>query len=93
MKFAPDSEVARCYGRLETVEHYHCRFGVNPRFHGLLNDGGLRFSGFDEAGEARVLELPGHRFFVAALFLPQLASRPNEPHPLIRALVHYACRR
>jgi CTP synthase (UTP-ammonia lyase) len=38
----------------------------------------------------RVVELTDHRFFVATLFVPQLSSRPDAPHPLITALLKAA---
>lgn len=43
----------------------------------------LTISGTDQDGEPRVIELPGHSFFVATLYVPQLRSRPDEPHPLV----------
>jgi CTP synthase (UTP-ammonia lyase) len=39
----------------------------------------------EATAEARVLELPGHPFFVATLYVPQTASTPESPHPLIAA--------
>ena len=32
----------------------------------------------------RIAELPGHPFFLATLFQPELAAEPR-PHPIIRA--------
>jgi CTP synthase (UTP-ammonia lyase) len=31
--------------------------------------------------------LAGHPFFVGTLFIPQLSSRPESPHPLIAAFI------
>lgn len=88
------SRAARSYGSTETTEEYYCNFGLNPDYQDLLHEGGLRVVGTDQDGEARVLELPGHRFFVATLFVPQLRSSPRSPHPLItaylRAAVHFS---
>lgn len=41
-------------------------------------------------GEIRIVELRGHPFFVATLFLPQLTSRPGVPHPLVVAYLKAA---
>jgi CTP synthase (UTP-ammonia lyase) len=30
-----------------------------------------------------IAELAGHRFYVATLYLPQISSSPDMPHPLI----------
>ena len=45
----------------------------------------LTISGTDQDGEPRVIELAGHRFFVATLYVPQMQSRPGQPHPLVKA--------
>ncbi|MEU7484126.1 hypothetical protein [Streptomyces sp. NPDC042319] len=40
----------------------------------------------DRRNEVRIAELPGHPFFLATLFQPELAGDGTRPHPLIRAL-------
>jgi CTP synthase (UTP-ammonia lyase) len=52
--------------------------------------GRLQCAGVDQEGEVRVVELMNHRFFVATLFLPQLASTRTRPHPLIKAYLDAA---
>jgi len=47
----------------------------------------LQIVGSDSEGEIRVVELPHHPFFIATLFVPQLLSRPDCPHPLITAFI------
>ncbi len=44
----------------------------------------------DQDGEARVLELPDCRFFIATLFVPQMRSTPESPHPLVTAYLRVA---
>ena len=44
-------------------------------------------TGRDANGEARVVELPDHEFFLATLFVPQTLSTPEAPHPLIGAFI------
>lgn len=51
-------------------ERYYCRFGLNPRYREQLETAGLRIVGEDADGEARLVSLSGHPFFVAALFVP-----------------------
>ena len=60
-------------------------------FRGPLEAAGLRVSGQGEAGEVRVVELPTHRFFLATLFLPQLSSASDRPHPVIVAYLRAVC--
>ena len=73
-------------------EKYHCRYGLNPGFREAVERDGLRFVGQDAAGEARMLELQGHPFFVATLFQPERSALDEHTHPLIRAFVQ-ACAR
>ena len=51
---------------------------------------GLRILGTDADGEARILMLDEHPFFIATLFVPQLTSTPERPHPLILGLIRAA---
>lgn len=83
----PDSRAAELYGATEVREEYYCDFGLNPEHQDELHSSGLRVVGWDENGEARVLELPEHRFFIATLFVPPLRSSPGDPHPLVRAFL------
>ena len=92
VELSPGSRAAQLYERTETRERYYCNFGLNPEHQQLLHDGGLRVVGVDGEGEARVLELPDRRFFVATLFVPQLSSSPESPHPLITAYLRAATR-
>ena len=90
LTFVPDSQVARIYGAVTATEQYYCRFGVNPEYIPLLKNGPLQITGSDSEGEVRVVELPGHPFFMGTLFVPQLRSTPEQPHPLVTAFVQAA---
>jgi CTP synthase (UTP-ammonia lyase) len=87
LRFAPDSQVARIYGATEAREQYYCNFGVNPDCVLLLSRGPLRVVGSDAEGEVRVVELPGHPFFIGTLFVPQARSTRQQPHPLVTAFL------
>lgn len=86
----PDTLADRTYGSLAATERYYCNFGLNPEHLPALEAGGLMVSGVDHQGEVRVMELPGHPFFLATLFVPQTSSTPGRPHPLLSALVRVA---
>ena len=88
----PGSRAFAAYGREHVEEQYYCNFGLNPAYQGQLHEGGLRIVGVDQDGEARIIEIPGHRFFLATLFVPQCTSSPAQPHPLILAYLDAACR-
>ncbi len=50
----------------------------------------LRISGHDDDGTARIVELPGHPFYLATLFIPQMSSQRENAHPLIVAYLEAA---
>jgi CTP synthase (UTP-ammonia lyase) len=83
----PESRAGRIYGQRAVQEQYHCNYGLNRAYQALLHDEGLRVVGVDGDGEARIVELPAHRFFVGTLFLPQHLSTTTRPHPLVVAYV------
>ncbi|MBT2227586.1 hypothetical protein [Nonomuraea sp. NEAU-A123] len=92
VSLTPGSRAAELYGVTEVEERYYCDFGLNPGHRRTLHDGGLRVTGVDGEEEARVLELPGHPFYVATLFVPQARSTPQQPHPLVTGLLRAALR-
>ena len=83
----PDTTAAALYGRSgRMIEDYYCSYGVNPDYRAALEKGGLRISGLGDEGEVRIVELPGHPFFLATLFLPQMRSTAGRPAPAPRGL-------
>jgi CTP synthase (UTP-ammonia lyase) len=93
LTFAPGSRVAAIYGASAATEAYYCDFGVDPEYVPLLGRGPLRITGADAEGEARVIELPSHPFFLGTLFVPQTRSTSERPHPLVTAFVEAAAAR
>jgi CTP synthase (UTP-ammonia lyase) len=87
--FAPGSRLHALHGA-ETVEGYHCGYGLNPTYAALLDDGPLRATGRDADGDVRAVELDGHPFFVATLYQPERSGLAGRPHPLIRAFADAA---
>jgi CTP synthase (UTP-ammonia lyase) len=93
VRFAEGSLAQRVAGVERSVERYQCGYGLSRRYLDTLVAHGLRFTGHDDAGEVRVAELPGHPFFLATLFQPELAGDGDEPHPMIRAFAAAAAER
>jgi CTP synthase (UTP-ammonia lyase) len=87
LTFSSGSRVAEIYGGTSAIEQYYCNFGVNPDYVPRLKSGPLRITGADSDGETRVIELPGHPFFVGTLFVPQARSTADHPHPLVTAFM------
>jgi len=90
IKIVPGSLVHRAYGREEVTEQFACNYGLNPQFREKVGKGHLKITGVDLNGEVRIVELRDHPFYVATLFLPQISSRPDRPHPLIVAYLKAA---
>ncbi|HPF70996.1 MAG TPA: gamma-glutamyl-gamma-aminobutyrate hydrolase family protein, partial [Candidatus Krumholzibacteria bacterium] len=78
----------KCYGRTEISERHRHRYEVNNDYRDRFAAQGVVFSGTSPDGLlVEILELPGHPFFIAVQFHPELKSRPNRPHPVFRAFV------
>ena len=82
--------VHRAYAKEAAAEQLRCNYGLNPAYRDTIDDGELIVAGVGPDGAVRAVELSGHRFFIATLFLPQLSSRPEMPHPLIAAYLRVA---
>jgi CTP synthase (UTP-ammonia lyase) len=82
---APGTLAARISGPGRRTERYHCSYGLNEEYLAPLTAGGLVFSGFDDDGQARIVELPGHPFFMGTLFQPELHGDGTQPHPIVHA--------
>ena len=80
-----------CGGKGDS-EQYYCNYGVNEEYEKQFQPAGLRVSARGILGETRAVELPGHRFFIATLFQPQLSSRPEAPHRFLLAFLRAAMR-
>jgi len=79
----PGTRAGDLYGIPSADENFYCNYGINPQWVRRLEAGGLSVSGVGDEGEVRIMELPGHPFYVVTLFLPQARSTPAEPHPLV----------
>jgi CTP synthase (UTP-ammonia lyase) len=90
VKIRPGTVVHQICQTEAVTEQFRCNYGLNPKYRDEISQSGLRVAGIDSEGEVRIVELSQHRFFVATLFLPQLSSTPETPHPLIMAYLKAA---
>ncbi len=86
------SAIAAIYGKPACHEGYHCSYAFNDACRPLIEESVLTFSGFDEDGDPRVFELPGHAFYIGTLFQPERSALAGDSHPLISAFVAAAAR-
>ena len=92
VRLTPGSRAAELYGEDAVEEDYFCNYGLNPEYRGRLEAAGLRVTGVDADGDARIVELEDHPFFLATLFCFQTRSRPGHPHPLVAGFLAAAAR-
>jgi CTP synthase (UTP-ammonia lyase) len=79
--FSPGSIIRNAYGTKESIEEYHCSFGLNSKYLRLLEGSQFCVAAVDDQHEIRGFELDGHPFFVATLFQPEM----HADCPLVRA--------
>jgi CTP synthase (UTP-ammonia lyase) len=93
IRILPGTRAARIYRREKAVEEYFCNYEANLAFQSRFDAAGLRVTGVGPQGEARIVEIPAHPWFLATLFQPQRATAPGRPHPLfidyLRAVAQY----
>ena len=92
LKILPGTRLHSICGSEDHSEQYYCNYGVNEEYEKQFQASGLRVSAQGIQGETRAVELPGHCFFIATLFQPQLSSRPEAPHRFLLAFLRAAMR-
>jgi CTP synthase len=81
----------KAYGETVALERHRHRYEVNNDWREELAAKGLIFSGTSPNNElVEIVELPGHRWFVACQFHPEFKSRPTRPHPLFTEFIKAA---
>jgi CTP synthase (UTP-ammonia lyase) len=81
------TRAAALYGDAAVVEPFFCSYGLNPQLEPALAAAGLRVTGRDAGGSARIVELDAHPFCIATLFVFQARAEHTPPHPLTAAFV------
>jgi len=92
VRFTAGSILSKVYRAKDSVELYHCSFGLNNRYRRLIESGPLCITAVDDHDEIRAVELDGHPFFLATLFLPEMHSNGTAASPVIQAFAA-ACQR
>jgi CTP synthase (UTP-ammonia lyase) len=80
-----DPQTQTIYGADHAVETYYCRFALRDEYVPKFEANGLTVAGVDHG--TRIMRVAGHPFFYLTLFVPQVASSAEHPHPLIKAYV------
>jgi len=83
IQLTKSSHIARIYGTDKVSEEYFCGFGVNREFLHIFKGTEMYFTGFDEDGDPRSLEISSNCFFIGTAFQPERSAFEGLPHPLI----------
>jgi CTP synthase (UTP-ammonia lyase) len=83
-----DSLVYSIFKTGTITENYYCNFGLNPEYQQQIHKAGFTIVASDVHKEARIMELNNHPFYVATLFVPQVNSSYEKPHPIVTALLN-----
>lgn len=75
------------YSRKHAPEVFFGNYGVNPSVEGRLTKGGFISMASDSEGNYRAGGIARHPFFKGSLFVPQLRSTKDSPHPLVTAFL------
>ena len=87
----PKTGTAREYRKKHITERHRHRWEVNNRYRNRLENHGLVVSGINtELNLVEIIEYPGHPWFIASQFHPELKSRLNGAHPLFRGFISAA---
>lgn len=74
--------------------NHQCGYGLAPAYETVLADAGVVISAHAPDAGVEGIELPGHPFFMATAFQPQVGSgESGAVHPLIAALLDAAAAR
>jgi CTP synthase (UTP-ammonia lyase) len=85
VRLSDGSLIHNAYRAAETIEEYHCSFGLNGRYRRLLEGAALSVCAVDDQNDVRAVELDRHPFFVATLFHPGLQAASPLVHAFVRA--------
>jgi CTP synthase len=81
----------RVYGKKNINERHRHRYEFNTKYRRRLEEAGLVLSGTSPDGNlVEMIELPDHRWFLAAQFHPEFKSRPLECHPMFKSYIRAA---
>ncbi len=90
-KLDPDSKSANCYGAIEISERHRHRYEFNNQYRQQFIAHGMSIAGTSpDDSLVEVIELPGHRWFVAVQYHPEFKSKPTASQPLFTGFVEAA---
>ncbi len=93
-RLEPGSLARAVYGKPQIRERHRHRYEFNNRYLNLMQDAGMRFSGWSLDNRlVEIIEIPDHPWFIACQFHPEFTSTPRDGHPLFLGFVRAALAR
>lgn len=87
-KLVPGSRAEGCYGAEEIIERHRHRYEVNNVYRQQFVANGMAVAGTSpDDSLVEIVELPGHRWFVAVQYHPEFKSKPTAAHPLFSGFI------
>ncbi len=88
---APNSLVAKIYGKEKISERHRHRYEVNMKYADTLKRSGMEIVGKSPDGKLpEIVEIKDHPWFIGVQFHPELKSKPFDPAPLFVSFVKAA---
>ncbi len=88
---APNSLVAKIYGKERISERHRHRYEVNMKYADTLRRSGMEIVGKSPDGKLpEIVEIKDHPWFIGVQFHPELKSKPFDPAPLFVSFVKAA---
>lgn len=78
-----ESILYKAYQRKSMIGKYFCSYGLNHKYHEILESNGMKFTSISEDKHYRSIEIDNHPFFIGTLFQPALTSTREESNPMI----------
>ena len=78
-----ESILYKTYKRKNLNGKYWCNYGLNSKFHKILESRGMKFTSVSDDGNYRSFEISGHPFYLGTLFQPALSSTRKDSNPMI----------
>ncbi len=88
----PGTRLAALCGAAPFSGFHFCNYGLSPSAIARLEAAGAVIAAHAPDAGVEAFEVPGHPFFVATLFQPQMSALDGELHPLVTAFAEEAAR-
>ncbi|MBU1121908.1 MAG: CTP synthase [Candidatus Omnitrophota bacterium] len=85
------SSAYRAYKKTKIVERHRHRYEFNNKYKEEMEKNGMNFVGtYPKQNLVEIVEIKGHKWFVACQFHPEFKSKPDKAHPLFAAFIKHA---